>query len=162
MMPANLTKGVAIAHTSTNIASIGDIRVVTTWGPKMGNHQKIPSRISYSESQNGEEQWGASLSKDAIAMINTKLELDLRGTSDELDLVLHTLDGMHNLDFQYVKSSGPTSEYTWKVPEEIVEDYLTKVCEYLYQAVTEFTEAYNRLVPTDIVITMPPVSVAFL
>ena len=73
----------------------------------MGNHDKIPSVYSYSPgSQAGEQQWGASLSPEAVAMVNTKLELDVQDNkSDELELILQALDGMHNLDFQHVKAS---------------------------------------------------------
>ena len=37
-------------------------------------------------------------------MVNTKLELDLRGVPDELDIILHALEGMKNLDFEHIEA----------------------------------------------------------
>jgi hypothetical protein len=49
--------------------------VVQDWGLS-GTHDKIPSVISYSPATEvGEQQWGLSLSPDAVAMVNTKLEV---------------------------------------------------------------------------------------
>lgn len=73
-------KGVAFATPNTLNASLKDIEIMKDWGPQMGNHDKIPSVISYSPSSHvGEQQWGASLSPDAVTMVHTKLELDVQG-----------------------------------------------------------------------------------
>ncbi len=119
---------------------------------------KIPSVISYSlKSQNREQQWGTDLSPQAIAMVHTKLQLDVDDTAAELNLILQALDGMHNLNFQYIKESGGAPKYTRKGPEQIVEDYLTKVFNYLLQAVESFTEELRSSIPVDIVATIPAV-----
>jgi molecular chaperone DnaK (HSP70) len=156
-----LTKrvGVAIATPVGDKAKLNEIDIIHDWGPKMGNHDKIPSVISYSlRSQNLEHQWGTDLSPQAIAMVHTKLQLDVADTSSELDLILEGLDGMHNLDFQYIENSGGTPKYTHKGPEEIVEDYLTKVYDFLLVAVRNFTESLIIEIPVDIVATIPAVS----
>jgi hypothetical protein len=125
----------------------------------MGNHLKIPSVISYSlRSQANEEQWGTDLSPRAIAMVHTKLQLDVDGTSAELDLILQALDGMHNLNFQYIIDHGG-DKFPRKTPEEIVKDYLTKVFDYLFKAVEQFPEALRKTIPVDIVATVPAVGI---
>ncbi|KAE9364684.1 hypothetical protein N431DRAFT_110243 [Stipitochalara longipes BDJ] len=147
--------GIAYAYTVEERASLNEIDVVQDWGPRMGNHQKIPSVISYSlGTQNHERQWGADLSPQAVAMVHTKLQLDVEDTSEELDLILQALDGMHNLDFRYIVESKGAPRYTSKGPEEIVTDYLNRVFEYLLEAV--FQPAGLRTLPVEIVVTVPP------
>jgi len=131
---------------------------VDDWG-QMGTHHKIPSVISYSPaSAAGEQQWGASLSDDAVTMVNTKLELDVQENKlDELDLILQVLDGTNDLEFESVKTSKGYPEYTWKNPEDIVTDYLTKVFRHLNQVVDHFGPSLRAQIPVDIVITVPVV-----
>jgi hypothetical protein len=58
----------------------------------MGNMMKVPSVISYSlKTDKNERQWGSDLSRNAIAMVHTKLQLDVDHTSSELDLILQAL-----------------------------------------------------------------------
>ncbi|KAH7342511.1 hypothetical protein BKA65DRAFT_504250 [Rhexocercosporidium sp. MPI-PUGE-AT-0058] len=148
--------GVAIATPTGNRAHLNEIDVVEDWGPGMGNSKKIPSVISYSlKTQKGEQQWGADLSPQAIAMVHTKLQLDVVEPEAELDLVLQSLDGMWNLDFQYIKSQEGNPKYTCKGPEEIVEDYLSHVFAFLLEAVSTFTVELRREIPVDIVATVP-------
>jgi hypothetical protein len=155
---SNLT-GVAYATPGGSRLPLHEITPVTDWGPQMGNHDKIPSVYSYSPSgDKGEQQWGLSLSENAIAMVNTKLELDLRGVSDELDIILHALEGMNNLDFQSIEDTGGLPDFPWQGPAEIVADYLEKVFEYLLQAVEPFSDAFRAQTQVDIVVTVPPVS----
>jgi hypothetical protein len=124
----------------------------------MGNHMKIPSVISYSlRSQANEQQWGTDLSPQAIAMVHTKLQIDVDKTSAELDLILQALDGMHDLNFQYIIDAG-AEKYTRKGPEEIVSNYMMKMFDYLLKAVAPFTEALRKTIPVDIVATVPAVS----
>ena len=90
-------------------------------------------------------------------MVHTKLELDVRDTSEELDLVLEALDGMYNLHFQYVSAAGGLPQYTWKGPEEIVEDYLTKILDCLLREESLFSEELRLRIPVSIVVTIPEV-----
>jgi hypothetical protein len=124
----------------------------------MGNLNKVPSVISYSMIENDEQQWGADLSRHAIAMVHTKLQLDVDSTSNELDLVLQALEGMHNLHFQYIENTEGIPRYTVKAPEQIVEDYLERVFEYLMNSVQGLTTALIRRTPVDLVVTVPAVS----
>ncbi|KAH0556986.1 hypothetical protein GP486_005225 [Trichoglossum hirsutum] len=153
----NDLKGVAFATPRSGNASLEDIEVLYKWGSNMGNHNKIPSVISYSPaSAAGEQQWGASLSPDAVTMVNTKLELDVQANKlDELELILQVLDGTRNMGFANVKESQGYPEYTWKGPEEIVTDYLTRVSKCFKQAVSYFGSHLKAKLPVDIVITVP-------
>lgn len=134
------------------------VQVMMNWGPGMTNDVKIPSVISYSPPIRDQRQFGADLSSDAVAMVNTKLELDVQGTrSEELDLIIQVLDGMKGLSFEHIKQSKSMPEYTWKTPEDVVTDYLTKAFEAFWEA-TEYMTEMRSIAPIDIVITIPVVS----
>jgi hypothetical protein len=91
-------------------------------------------------------------------MIHTKLELPLSGTSDELDLVLKTLEGVQDLHFSHIKSAGPLPEYPSRKPEDIVSDYIVRVFEVVLDRIAiEFTPEFRNATPVDVVITMPAV-----
>jgi hypothetical protein len=124
----------------------------------MSNQDKVPSVISYSRaSHKGQQQWGSDLSKDAIAMVHTKLRLDVDNTSEELDQILEALEGMHNLNFQYIRNLAGLPKFTRKEPEEIVADYLEKVFGRLLEAISSFTPEWRAQTPVDIVATIPAV-----
>jgi hypothetical protein len=157
-------QGVAYAaHLGDGKIDLSSIHLLDDWGPGMPSQDRIPSVISYSPSLAGELQWGNSLSPDAVVMKNTKLELDvLDNKSDELDLTLQTLDGVKNLDFEGLISSGGFPEYTWKPPEHIVTDYLSKVFQVLKDHLDPVwkTRVFGGVaipVPVDVVITVPRV-----
>lgn len=125
----------------------------------MKNHDKVPSVITYSkQSEKREQQWGSSISPDAITMVHTKLELDVHDVDEELDFIQQSLEGMNSLNINYIKSKGSLPVYTFKSPEVIVEDYLSKVFQYLEKDVDQFTEELREEIPTDIVATIPTVS----
>jgi hypothetical protein len=159
-----IAKGVAFATPKFDDASLDQISIVEDWGPKMGNHHQIPSVFSYSPaSAAGEQQWGASLSPDAVTMVNTKLELDVQDSKlDELELMLQVLDGTKNLSFENVKASKGFPEYPCKSPEDIVTDYLTQVFQCLNQAIADFGPDLIAQIPVDIVITVPLVGPSIL
>ncbi len=122
----------------------------------MGNQEKIPSVISYSlRTVAEEENWGSDLAPGALAMINTKLELDYNSVTGELDLITQTLDGVDNLNFQRVRHLRATREHIWKRPEEIVRDYLTKVFQHLLNEINNFSEIFRHQLRLDLVITVP-------
>ncbi|KAF8851719.1 hypothetical protein BDZ45DRAFT_730704 [Acephala macrosclerotiorum] len=148
--------GVAYATPAGKKASLTEIDVVQDWGDRMRNQDKVPSVISYSgKVEKSEQQWGSDLSKGAIAMVHTKLQLDVDDTSTELDQILESLEGMQDLNFQYIKKTEGTPRYTRRGPEEIVADYLERVFEYLVGAVSHFTEEWRTQAPVDIVATIP-------
>lgn len=88
-------------------------------------------------------------------MVHTKLELDVHDVSEELDLILQSLDGMKNLHFQHIKASGGLPVYTEKSAEEIVADYLAKVFTDLEKSVENFMEVLRDRISTDLVVTVP-------
>ena len=150
--------GVAFATPVGSRADLDDIEIIQDWGLRMSNHDKIPSVISYSLcSSRQEQQWGTDLSPRAIAMVHTKLQLDVNEPSGELDLILQALDGMRNLDIQYIISSGGAVDYPREGPEEIVEDYLMRIFTCVLNAIARFTEAWRMTIPVDIVVTIPAV-----
>jgi hypothetical protein len=155
---------VAFATPRTHNGHPEDTRIITDWGPQMGNEYKVPSVISYSPpSSAGEQQWGYSLSVDAVAIVNTKLELDGQDSrSDELDLILKVLDGMQNLHFGAIVKTNGYPEYTWKTPEDIVTDYLGKVFLYVDHSFDWLDSHLRTLMLVDIAITVPAVSALFL
>lgn len=151
--------GVAYATPAGKKASLTEIDVVQDWGDRMRNQDKVPSVISYSgKVEKSEQQWGSDLSRGAIAMVHTKLQLDVDDTSTELDQILESLEGMQDLNFQYIKNTEGSPRYTRRGPEEIVADYLERVFEYLVTAVSKFTEEWRTQAPVDIVATIPAVS----
>ncbi|KAF4627180.1 hypothetical protein G7Y89_g10974 [Cudoniella acicularis] len=150
--------GVAIATPiGDRVNSLDEIEdaIIYNWGDGMGNHKKIPSVKSYSYKKNNHQQWGADLSPDAVAMVHTKLQLDVDDTSTELDLILQELDGMRNLDFRYIALSRGEARYTRKGPEQIVEDYLTDVFDRLLETAPAFDEEFKNEAPVDIIVTIP-------
>jgi hypothetical protein len=139
-------------------AGLNEIKVIDDWGKDMSNKLKIPSVISYSPAPGAEQQWGDSLSPEAVTMIKTKLELDVQDNkSDELELTLQVLDGMKDLSFGYVKASNGYPEYTWKNPEEVVTDYLGKVYQALDRNLEKRGKGMAQRLPVDIVVTVPVV-----
>jgi hypothetical protein len=95
-------------------------------------------------------------------MVHTRLELDVHDISEELDLILQSLDEMKNLHFQHIKASGGLPAYTEKSAEEIVADYLAKVFTYLEKSVESFMKVLRDRISTDIVVTVPTVQRSIL
>ncbi|KAF2249310.1 hypothetical protein BU26DRAFT_519428 [Trematosphaeria pertusa] len=151
--------GVAYATPAGNRCALREIDVVTDWGPQMENHDKVPSVVSYSRPSTArEQQWGSSLSPNAVTMVHTKLELDLESVAGELDLTLQVLDGMKNLNFLRImgdQEGDGIPAYSHKSPEEIVQDYLSRVFQYLGKVVEGFSTVLRVRIPTDIVVTVP-------
>jgi hypothetical protein len=170
--------GVAYGFPSSDPTKPHDIRIIKDWGVP-GAHDKIPSVISYSEATIADEQqWGLDLSPNALAMVNTKMELDVQDRKlDELELILQVLDGVNDLNHDDTIANKGFPEYTWKSPEQgisrmqiqcpseslltfpqVATDYLSKVFQYLDQKVDEFGQKLRSELPVDIVITVPVVS----
>jgi hypothetical protein len=138
-----------------------EIGVVSDWGLQMLNEPKVPSVISYSPpSQKREQQWGKSLSPNAVTMVHTKLELDVDEVRDELELILAALDGTKNLSFSPLRDceNGGRPAYTHYSAEKIITDYLKHVFKYLDGIIDSFSPEVRAIIPTDIVITVPTVS----
>ncbi|KIW07011.1 uncharacterized protein PV09_01906 [Verruconis gallopava] len=149
--------GIAFATPLGSSSKLNDIDIVLDWGENMGNMDKVPSVISYSnKSKDGNEaNWGKDLAPGAVAMKHMKLRLQAHSVSNELEFLLQFLDGTRNLDFAHIKDSKGMPEYTAKAPEDITSDYLAKVFEHVLQTVNGFSKTVRETIPTDIVITIP-------
>lgn len=154
------SKGLAFATVGSEQehAVLKDITSLQNWTSKMNNRQKVPSVISYARTSEGEAQWGSDISKNAITMVNTKLELQPQETRfEELDLTFHALKNMGFLSFDHVQKSGPDPAYTSKEPRDIITDYLTRISECYRRAgkVGFLEKAITTSV--DVVVTVPVV-----
>lgn len=157
-----LKQPVGLAFTTTDRGKEPDlsrIEVLQDWTAEMSNLDKVPSVKSYSVAEDGEPQWGSHVSKNAVTMVNQKLELELQSSKlDELDLTLYVLNGAGNLSFNHIRQVGPNPEFTTKSPEEIVQDYLT----HIFQCATKVINVSNLETTNtalDLVVTVPVVSV---
>lgn len=126
----------------------------------MKNHDKVPSIISYTPPTANYQQWGSSLSPEAVTLVHKKLELCPQPLKGELALVIQTLENMHNLNFDSIvpDRNDDIPDSACKTPPEVVTDYLKRIYTYLNQTVEEFTDAYRRHTTTDLVVTIPTVS----
>jgi len=159
---SNYPPGVAYATPSTGELPLDEIDLVEDWGLSMGNLKKVPSVISFSQPTDAmEQQWGSDLSEKAVAMIHTKLQLDVQDVAGELDLMVHALEGMKNLNFEHLKEDGVLPAYTGKSAEQIVTEYLSRVFGHLSDAIENFSEEFKAQFPVDIVITVPTVRIHF-
>ena len=145
--------GLAYTLTTESKANLDEIMTIYDWGNGVDNEEKIRSVISYTRGI----QWGGKLEPGSIAMVHTKLQLQLRSTSHELDYCCQALEGMNNLDFRSLKSAGSLPPYTWKSPETIVEDFLSKMFESLKSVHGVFNSEVLEDTPVDIVATIPAV-----
>ncbi|KUJ14213.1 uncharacterized protein LY89DRAFT_720573 [Mollisia scopiformis] len=148
---------VAYAFPSSDCASLDDIKVVQDWGPHMGISSRIPSLISYSQPNNREyQQWGASISESSMVIKNIKEELDGSNNSlAELQGILQPSEGTSSLDFNDANAYGGNSKQTRKRPEDIVTDYLTKVCSYMHLLDGLEGSHLRSRIEVDIIITVP-------
>jgi hypothetical protein len=158
-----IATGAAIATPTGHTTELDEITLVERWGERMKNDHKIPSVISYSISPKGEKQWGSDVSEDAICMVHQKLELGIGTTSNELDFLLKTMEGVDGLNFNHLKSVAPIPEYPTHLPEQIVTDYIENAFGAVINFIeTEYTSSFIQTTPVDIVMTMPAVGISLL
>jgi hypothetical protein len=140
-----------------NVIPLDEIEVINAWGEMQSNTDKIPTVISY-PTEKGPPEWGHRLSPGAIAMIHTKLQLDVRDMDHELEMVIQYLIGMNNLNTEtnIRREGGPM--YTNKSAEAVITDYLKQVFQYVLRSVRRFSELFLEQTDVDIVITIPSVS----
>jgi hypothetical protein len=153
--------GAALATPVDNSTELDDIVLVTKWSDRMKNQDKVPSVISYSKSPYGEQQWGSDISADALCMVHTKLELGIDTTSNELDLLLKTMEGVNGLSFSHLKAVAPIPDFPTQLPQQIVADYIEKAFIAIINFIEkQYTAAFFQTTPVDIVMTMPAVCLA--
>ena len=156
-MDLSLLSGLAFAYTNSSEADLFNIEIMQDWTSKMNNLRKVPSVISYTKASSGEAQWGTDISKDAVTMVNTKLELELQASLfDELDLTLNVLKGTGSLAFEHLRQVSSDPAYTCKSPTDIVTNYLTKIFDCVRNEIAIDALAHTKT-PVDVVITVPPV-----
>lgn len=146
--------GVAWASTEHNTAKLNNITVLYDWTDRMTGIRKAPSVISYSPADDA-DQWGMSISENAVTMLNFKLELETQDKRiDELDLILQLLQGTGFLSFDIIRRAGSYPAYTSKSPAQIVTDYLSNVCDSIFNS-QAFSDPKNAKLPIDICVTVP-------
>ncbi|KAK3679081.1 hypothetical protein LTR78_001534 [Recurvomyces mirabilis] len=128
---------------------------VQDWTKSMSNKDKVPSVISYSPPEHDEVQWGSDISKDAITMVNQKLELELQDTvMDELDMTLYVLRGTKFLSFDNICEAGPKPAFSPKTTGEVITDYLAKIFQCAKEAINS-QQIERTKTPIDLVVTTP-------
>ena len=151
--------GVAYATPYGNQIPLNEITIMQNWGERQKNTDKIPSVISFSPAdEKMQRQWGYDLSHGAVAMIQTKLELDVQDISHELELIIQNLDGMNNLETAHIMRSGGSLDFTYMSAEDVVTEYLSRVFEQVLSAVEKFSKPFLETTSVDVVVTVPTVS----
>jgi hypothetical protein len=167
LLSCNSGIAVALVPLDEKHANLKKILVIEDWGKGDSNTEKVPSTISYTTPKSEEKslQWGSDISAKAITMVHTELELDVQDRKgDELEIILHNLDGMKDLNFSHVEYTKGYPEYSPKKPDNIVQDYLERVFQRalvymidVYFKEFEFGEDDLQHIPVDIVFTVPVV-----
>ncbi len=123
----------------------------------MSNEEKVRSMVSYSDPRS--IQWGTDISENAVAISNSKLELEPRDTRiDELEATVHLLEGARYLSFNHIRAAGPEPAFTPRSPLQIVTDFLHEVRESACRAGVDIDKLKQTDTPVDLVITVPVVS----
>jgi hypothetical protein len=128
-----------------------------------GGEVKVPSQIAYAAGHEYNTQWGYDISPGTLRLLWTKLELLTQNRGEELDHILRALEGMQDLNFEYIERSLGLPEYPAKEPVEIITDYLSLVREHVIERdliPTLGRELFERT-PIDLVVTCPTVSPQF-
>ncbi|KAK4552632.1 hypothetical protein LTR86_010276 [Recurvomyces mirabilis] len=147
--------GIAFASTNASRGHLPEISVLRDWTESMSNKDKVPSVISYSPPEHEELQWGSDISRDAITMVNQKLELELQDTvMDELDMTLYVLRGTKFLSFDNIREAGPKPAFSPKTTDEVITDYLKKVFRCAKEAINS-PQIERTKTPIDLVVTTP-------
>lgn len=128
------------------------------WGSQMGNLDRVPSLISYTQAKDPlDQQWGASISEGSVVIRHTKKGL---GTStnrkDELKLIPEAFDESINLDFEHMSKTSH-DRLTRKESIEVATDYLTKIFQNFNNLALFGHHLRASLLNIDIVVTVPAV-----
>jgi hypothetical protein len=120
-------------------------------------HRKVPSKISYSETLNGQKQWGYSMDIGSTILEWTKLELMPHSPAKQLEVLRELLDGLNLL-----KGFQQHDELENEVPKHFIKNAVDVIQDYLYRVATEWhghmrAEGRGTLheLDLDIVITHP-------
>jgi hypothetical protein len=147
--------------------SAADIVVFDKWPGKSlpGTGQveaqecKVPSKISYSETRNGESQWGFSIDEYSTILQWTKMELMPHSPAKQLAVLRSLFEGLGVLK-GLQQRNGLESEIPKHLimnATEIIEDYLYKVAVQWQDYMTLLGAGTLLDVDLDIVVTHPTV-----
>ena len=121
----------------------------------MSNNDKVPGVISCypsPQTQQSSRQWGSLLSASAVALINTKLQLNEQDVLDEPKVV------QQNFHFSHTEAVGALTAYKTKSANQIAQDYLEQIFLMAYTQPPPLlgTESVPPI-PIDIVASVPAV-----
>ena len=149
-----------IQTTGQDSPSVNDINIFKRWPTQEA--KKVPSAYSYSPSANRCKQWGYSIDDKSLVMRWTKLELEHRTASKELDHLGKLIKGLDLMnDLQRDENAGIMNKiprHLCKSAGDIVGDYLGKVAREWFLYMRSLGRYTLSNVPLDIVITHPVVS----
>jgi hypothetical protein len=148
--------------------SASNINVLDQWPGRLpsgiGDRQevgerKVPSKISYSVTQNGERQWGFSIDSTSTVLEWTKMELMPHSPGTQLVVLRNLLGGLSML-----RSFQERGDLENEIPQhlilsttDIIEDYLYKIAvEWYHQMVLQGAVMLEDI-DLDIVVTHPTV-----
>jgi len=137
----------------------GTTHMMRNWPGKTA--VKVPSKISYSQSNEKRKQFGYDIDAKSDTMQWTKLDLDPKSPLDSLKQLMDTVKG---LDLKAKLYHGGQAVRDRRMPKhiakgsaEIVQDYLTKVIRTWTEDVRQHQANVLQEVPIDIVVTHPAV-----
>jgi hypothetical protein len=121
---------------------------------------KVPSKISYSETVNGQEQWGHSIDSKSKVLLWTKLELMPLSAVNQLEALRHLFEGMSALKDSFCEGDNVDLEIQKRLvrsPGKIIEDFLYQIATTWHQHMEKFSGGALSNVDLDIVVTLPTV-----
>jgi hypothetical protein len=138
------------------VADPQKITYLTDW--ESGAGLKVPSEISYSATEEHNQNWGFNIDPKALKMKWTKLQLDQQSREQELEWILEALRGMKT-GMEKIDDEHGMPSYPAKNPGDIVADYLRHVRERVVTLLKKIYGAVFNDLPKEIVVSVPAVSV---
>ena len=142
--------------------TLKSVKLFKEWPKK--SSQKVPSAISYSPTKNGCRQWGFDIDNESDVLQWTKLELEPKNISKELDILKNLMQGLELVQKLHEGSSKGAPKQISKSSEDVVRDYLLYVMEHFYDSMTSgqlSLEGHGantfKEVPVDVIFTHPSV-----
>lgn len=116
--------------------------------------EKVPSQISYSETNKGNTQWGFSIDEHSHVLQWTKLELMPRSPAKELAVLRNLLNGgklLENLN----DLEREVPKHLTRSANEVIQDFLSRVVKEWQQYMKANAHEVLSEMPLDIVVTYP-------
>jgi hypothetical protein len=124
---------------------------------------KVPSKISYTETDNNEKQWGYSIDGHSTVLKWTKLELMPQSPATQLNMLRYLAKGLgHFRGFQKPKTlDNETQMHLAMSATDIIEDYLYNVASEWHGHMVGAGSHTLRNIDLDIVVTHPTVRLSY-